>query len=89
MTLERCEEIIRTKREAEMQKEELKKIYPHEIGISDGDPITSNIGRFGPYLTYRGENYRLAKGVDPLKLSLNEAIELIEGSSKKKTRKKK
>ena len=89
VTLERCEEIIRTKREAEMQKEELKKIYPHEIGISDGDPITSNIGRFGPYLTYRGENYRLAKGVDPLKLSLNEAIELIEGSSKKKTRKKK
>ena len=82
--LERCIEIIKTKREAEEQKEELKKIYPHEIGQKDGEAVMSNIGRFGPYLTYKGENFRLAKGVDPLTLSLEQAMELINNAGKKK-----
>ncbi len=85
--LERCIEIIKTKREAEEQKEELKKIYPHEIGQKDGEVVMSNIGRFGPYLTYKGENFRLTKGVDPLKLTLEEAVAIIEGASKRKKKK--
>ncbi len=84
VNLERCEEIIKTKREAEEQKEALKKIYPHEIGVQDGEAVMSNIGRFGPYLTYKGENFRLAKGVDPLTLSLEQAMELINNAGKKK-----
>ena len=87
VTLERAMEIIRIKREAEQQKEELKKIYPHEIGVHDGEPVVSNIGRFGPYMTYKGENFRLAKGVDPLKLSLKEALDIIESNGKKKRKK--
>ncbi len=89
VTLERAVEIISVKRQAEMQKEELKKIYPHEIGVHDGEAVMSNIGRFGPYLTYKGENFRLAKGVDPLKLSLQEALDIIGGTGKKKGRKSK
>ena len=85
--LERCIEIIKTKREAEEQKEALKKIYPHEIGQKDGEVVMSNIGRFGPYLTYKGENFRLTKGVDPLKLTLEEAVAIIEGASKRKKKK--
>ena len=85
--LERCIEIIKTKREAEEQKEELKKIYPHEIGQKDGEAVMSNIGRFGPYLTYKGENFRLTKGVDPLKLTLDEALAIIEGAGKRKKKK--
>ena len=88
VNLERAIEIISTKRQAEEKKEELKKVYPHEIGIKDGDAVVSNIGRFGPYLTYRGENFRLAKGADPLTMTLAQAMEIIEGASKKKAKKK-
>jgi len=86
--LDRAIEIIKIKRLAEEEKENLKKIYPHEIGTQDGEAVVSNIGRFGPYLTFRGENFRLAKGVDPLKLTLKEAMEIIEGAGKKKSKKK-
>ena len=88
VTLERAIEIIKVKREAEQQKEELKKVYPHEIGIKDGEAVVSNIGRFGPYLTYRGENFRLAKGVDSLTLTLDEALKIIENAGKKSKKKK-
>ena len=88
VSLERAIEIIKTKRKAEEEKEEMKKVYPHEIGIQDGDPVVSNSGRFGPYLTYRGENFRLTKNVDPLKLTLAEAMEIINNAGKRKARKK-
>ena len=88
----RCIEIIKSKRKAEEEKEEMKKIYPHEIGIKDGEPVVSNSGRFGPYLTYKGENFRLPKGADPLQMTLDEALKIIEAPSKKakttKTKKK-
>lgn len=88
VSLERSIEIIKSKRKAEEEKEELKKVYPHEIGVKDGDAVVSNIGRFGPYLTYRGENFRLTKGINPLTLTLDMAMEIIEGSLKKKSKKK-
>ncbi|MCR5444237.1 MAG: type I DNA topoisomerase [Bacteroidales bacterium] len=88
VSLERAIEIIKIKREAEMQKEELKKVYPHQIGVVEGEALVSNIGRFGPYLTYRGENFRLTKGVDPLTLTVDQAMAIIEKADKKKTRKK-
>ena len=88
VNLERAIEIIKIKREAEEKKEELKKVYPHEIGVQDGEAVVSNIGRFGPYLTYRGENFRLTKNVDPLTLSLDKAMEIINNAEKRKARKK-
>ena len=87
VSLERSIEIIKSKRKAEEEKEELKKVYPHEIGVKDGDAVVSNIGRFGPYLTYRGENFRLTKGINPLTLTLDMAMEIIEGSLKKSKKK--
>ena len=57
--------------------------------MQDGDAVVSNIGRFGPYLTFRGENFRLSKGVDPLKLTLEQALEIIDKNGKKKAKKKK
>ena len=88
VTLERAIDIIRIKREAEEKKEELKKNFPHEIGVQDGEAVVSNIGRFGPYLTYKGENFRLAKDVDPLQLTLAAAMDIINASGKKKSKKK-
>ena len=84
VTLERAIEIVKKKREAEMKKEALKKDFPHEIGVKDGDAVVSNIGRFGPYLTFRGENFRLPKDTDPLTLTLDKALEIIQGTKKKK-----
>jgi DNA topoisomerase-1 len=89
VTLERAIDIIKIKRASEEEKEALKKVYPHEIGVQDGEPVTSNIGRFGPYLTYRGENFRLPKGVDPLTLTVEKAMEIINNSTSKKKAKKK
>ena len=86
ITEERCIEIIKSKREAEEKKEEQKKNFPHEIGVMDGEVVVSNSGRFGPYLTYRGENFRLSKDVDPLKLTPEEAMKIIENPGKKKKR---
>lgn len=88
VTLTRAIEIIETKRKAEERKEEQRKNFPHEIGTQDGEAVVSNIGRFGPYLTYRGENFRLGKDVDPLKLTLEEAMEIINNSGKKKGKRK-
>jgi DNA topoisomerase-1 len=87
VSLERAIQIITVKREAEEAKEEQKKNYPHEIGVHDGETVVSNIGRFGPYLTYKGENFRLTKGVDPLQLTLDEALAIIEGAGKRKKKK--
>ena len=88
ISLERAVDIIKVKRDAELKKEELKKVYPHQIGVHDGEPVVSNIGRFGPYLTYRGENYRLPKSTDPLELTLEQAMEIINKSTQKKAKKK-
>lgn len=82
----RCIEIILTKRAAEVEKERMKALFPHEIGTHDGDVVASNIGRYGPYLTYRGENFRLAKDIDPMTITLEKAMEIIENSGTKKPR---
>ena len=84
VSLDRAIEIIKIKREAEAHKEELKKIYPREIGVHDGEAVVSNIGKFGPYLTYKGENFRLAKTVDPQTLTIDEAMHIIENTRKRK-----
>ncbi|MBR1792429.1 MAG: type I DNA topoisomerase [Bacteroidales bacterium] len=86
VTLERCIEIITVKRAEEEAKEEMRKMFPHEIGLHEGEMIQSNSGRFGPYLMYKGSNYRLPKGTDPLKITIEEAVEIISASGEKKSK---
>ncbi|MCQ2294910.1 MAG: type I DNA topoisomerase [Bacteroidales bacterium] len=86
VTLERCIELIKLKREAEEQKERLRALYPHEIGLHEGEVVSSNIGRYGPYLTYKNENFRLPKAANPLEMSIEEAVEIIVNSGTKKPR---
>lgn len=83
--LDRAISIIVVKRAAEEEKEKLKAHFPHEIGMLDDDVVVSNIGRYGPYITYRGENYRLSKNDDPLTMTVEAAAEIIHNSAQKKT----
>ena len=84
--IDRCIEIIKNKRVAEVEKERLRALYPHVIGEHEGLPVSSNIGRYGPYLTYRNENFRLPKNANPLEMTIEEAVAIIEKAGEKKPR---
>ena len=90
VNLKRCIEIIDQKRAAEQEREKLKELFPYTIGEHDGATVCTNIGKFGPYLTFRGENFKMPKDSDPLKITLAEALEIISnGTKNKKTKGKK
>lgn len=50
---------------------------PCTIGTFEGGDVKCNVGRFGPYVQHGGKFYSLPKGTDPLSVSLDEAIEII------------
>lgn len=39
-------------------------------------------GRYGPYIAYKGKNYRIPKGPDPAAIEFEEAMKIIESSKK-------
>ena len=88
ISLERCIEIIKIKRKENSAKEELMKHFPRELGLHDGEKLEANIGRYGPYLTHKGANYRLTRDIDPLKITLDDAVKIISSSAEKKPRKR-
>ncbi len=51
---------------------------PRTIGDFEGSPITIGAGRFGPYILHQKKYTSLPKGSDPMTVTLEEAIKLIE-----------
>ncbi|MDR0370868.1 MAG: type I DNA topoisomerase [Prevotellaceae bacterium] len=51
---------------------------PRELGDYETAPVTVAVGRFGPYLRHNALFYSIPKEEDPLGVSLNRAIEIIE-----------
>ena len=50
---------------------------PRELGLTpDGEPVSANIGRFGPYVRY-GAKFASIRGDDPYTITLERALELI------------
>jgi DNA topoisomerase-1 len=50
---------------------------PRELGATeDGEPVSANIGRFGPYVRY-GTKFVSIKGDDPYTITFERALELI------------
>jgi DNA topoisomerase-1 len=51
---------------------------PRKLGqTADGDPVSANIGRFGPYVRY-ADKFVSIRGEDPYSITLERALELIE-----------
>ena len=56
---------------------------PRTVGTYEGIEIVAMKGRFGPYLKYGDKNFSLPRGKDPLKITLEECIEIISQSTDK------
>ncbi|HRG03456.1 MAG TPA: type I DNA topoisomerase [Paludibacteraceae bacterium] len=51
---------------------------PREIGEFENKEMIAAIGRFGPYIRHDGKFYSLPKTDDPLEISAERAVEIIE-----------
>jgi DNA topoisomerase-1 len=52
---------------------------PRTLGQTEsGEPITTNVGRFGPYVKYGAKYVSLKAGDDPYEVTLERALELIK-----------
>src|SRR5690606_36486408 len=57
---------------------------PRELGTTpEGEPVSANIGRFGPYIRYGDKFVSIRGDDDPYTITLERALELIE--EKKRT----
>jgi DNA topoisomerase I len=50
---------------------------PRTLGEQDGQEISVNLGRFGPYIKFGEQNISMPKGEDPFELTMERAQELI------------
>ncbi len=55
---------------------------PRTLGEHEGEAVTVDSGRFGPYVRHGKTFASLPKGADPLEVDLAQAIELIEAKRK-------
>ena len=60
---------------------------PRQIGEYEGKTVTIGTGRFGPYAQHDGKYTSLGRDYDPMTITLEEAIELIEAKRKKESEK--
>lgn len=77
-------------RAIELIEEKRKKDREKFIKAFDEDPDLQILnGRWGPYISYKKENFRLAKDIeDPKALSFEDCMKIIKEGPKKKTTKK-
>ena len=69
ITLEEAVELILAKRKAEAER---------IIKTFDSEPELQVLnGRFGPYIAYKGSNYKLSKNIVPADLTLEACLEII------------
>ena len=55
---------------------------PRIVGTFEDKEMTAAVGRFGPYIRHEGKFYSLPKTLDPMKVTAEEAIALIEAKRK-------
>ena len=55
---------------------------PRKVGDYDGNEITANNGRFGPYIKYADSFVSIPRNISPFDIDLDMAIELIQEKEK-------
>ena len=52
--------------------------FPRRVGVWEGVDVQVLKGRYGPYVKYGDKNVSLPRGADPLRISLEECIRLVQ-----------
>ena len=60
---------------------------PRMLGEYEDEPVTVGSGRFGPYVLHKKVYTSLPKGVDPLSITIADAVRLIEEKRRQETQK--
>ena len=60
---------------------------PRTLGEYEGEIITVGTGRFGPYVLHAGKYTSLPKGMDPMTMTIGDAVKLIDERRKADTQK--
>lgn len=79
ITLEEAIKLIQDKQAAEAQR--------HIKQFAEEPDLEIKNGRFGPYIAYKGSNYKIPKDIIPESLTLEACLELIKIQSSKATTK--
>ena len=58
---------------------------PRTVGSFEDSPVVIGTGRFGPYVLHQKKFTSLPKGVDPMAITLDEAIKLIQEKRQQET----
>ena len=69
ITLEEAEQLILEKRTKEAER--------HIKKFAEEPELETLNGRYGPYIAYKGNNYKIPKDIVPQDLSLHSCMELI------------
>ena len=60
---------------------------PRTVGDYEGAPVVIGTGRFGPYVLHRQKYTSLPKGTDPMAITLEESVALINEKRQQETQK--
>ena len=60
---------------------------PRMLGEYEGEPVTVSAGRFGPYVLHRKTYTSLPKGMDPMTVTIADAVKLINEHRKEDAKK--
>ncbi|MDO8463148.1 MAG: type I DNA topoisomerase [bacterium] len=58
--------------------------FPRDLGEHDGERVTANLGRFGPYVSCGTRNATIPEGEDPTTIALERAITLCAEATERK-----
>ncbi len=77
ITLERAIELVVTNRAAKLAANTPLKTFEQE------PELEVKSGRYGPYIAYKGKNYKIPRGTKPEEITLEQAHEIIAKATKK------
>jgi len=60
--------------------------FPREMGEQDGETVTVNLGRFGPYIRWGKITAALGKDDDPVTVTMDDAMRIVKEAKDRKKR---